>query len=212
MDVKPLHFTHAGLLSDDKLPAYCLVLQTEVSRSSFLDGFPFSQSVRFERPRCSQSRTETTRHAPLLYDPYFGSVLVQRLQRSVSCGLQTRLSGIGPPTFPCVIKPTSSSGGAIIARSEKEYIAATPRLRVGLTRTIFCPICKNRYATFEQKVILRSTSTTLFRLRDQFTVRGTSAQARHPDRSVHQIAADFRHRWNAFRSRLVLSPTRTRTG
>lgn len=91
----------------------------------------------------------------------------------MSCGLQTRLSGIGPPAFSCVIKPTSSSGRAIIARSEKEYIAAMPKIKSWFNEDYFLSNLEKNYATFEQKVILRSTSTTLFRLRDQFTVRGT---------------------------------------
>jgi hypothetical protein len=72
-----------------------------------------------------------------------------------------------------MIKPTSSSGRAIIARSEKEYIAAMPKIKSWFNEDYFLSNLEKNYATFEQKVILRSTSTTLFRLRDQFTVRGT---------------------------------------
>lgn len=59
-----------------------------------------------------------------------------------------------PPRFPCVIKPTNSSERMIVARSEKEYIAALPRIKNWFHEDYFLSDLEKNYATLERKVIV----------------------------------------------------------
>lgn len=58
-----------------------------------------------------------------------------------------------PRVFPCVIKPTNSSGRVIIARSENEYTAALPRIKNWFHEDYFLFDLEKNYATLERKVI-----------------------------------------------------------
>jgi len=59
-----------------------------------------------------------------------------------------------PPAFPCVMKPTNSSGRVIIARSEQEYIEVLPKIRKWFHEDYFLSDLEKNYAGLERKVIL----------------------------------------------------------
>ena len=59
-----------------------------------------------------------------------------------------------PPAFPCVIKPTNSSGRVIVARSENEYMAALPKIQNWFHEDYFLSDLEKNYATLERKVIV----------------------------------------------------------
>lgn len=77
------------------------------------------------------------------------------------------VEGYRPPVFPCVIKPTNSSGRVVIARSEKEYIAALPRIKNWFHEDYFLSDLEKNYATLERKVIFEEY------IDDSFSLEGS---------------------------------------
>jgi hypothetical protein len=72
-----------------------------------------------------------------------------------------------PPVYPCVIKPTNSSGQVVTARSETEYIATLPRIKNWLCEDYFlCDLEKN-YVALERKVIFEEY------IDDRFSLEGS---------------------------------------
>ena len=69
-----------------------------------------------------------------------------------------------PPAFPCVIKPTNSSGRVIIARSEDEYMAALPKIKNWFHEDYFLSDLEKNYATLERKVIFEEYIDDAFSL------------------------------------------------
>ncbi len=72
-----------------------------------------------------------------------------------------------PPAFPCVMKPTNSSGRVIIARSEDEYIAALPKIENWFHEDYFVSDLEKNYATLERKVIIEEY------IDDSFSLEGS---------------------------------------
>ncbi len=72
-----------------------------------------------------------------------------------------------PPAFPCVIKPTNSSGRVIIARSEDEYIAALSKIKNWFHEDYFLSDLEKNYATLERKIILEEY------IDDSFSLEGS---------------------------------------
>ncbi|MDH5739718.1 MAG: hypothetical protein OEY77_05270 [Nitrospira sp.] len=72
-----------------------------------------------------------------------------------------------PLAFPCVIKPTNSSGRVIIARSENEYITALPRIKNWFHEDYFLSDLEKNYATLDRKVIVESY------IDDSFSLEGS---------------------------------------
>ncbi|MDF0675677.1 MAG: ATP-grasp fold amidoligase family protein [Nitrospira sp.] len=72
-----------------------------------------------------------------------------------------------PPAFPCVIKPTNSSGRVIIARSKTEYIEALPRIKNWFHEDYFVSDLEKNYATLERKVIIEEY------IDDSFSLEGS---------------------------------------
>ena len=72
-----------------------------------------------------------------------------------------------PPAFPCVIKPTNSSGRVIIARSEDEYIAALSKIKHWFHEDYFLSDLEKNYATLERKIIFEEY------IDDSFSLEGS---------------------------------------
>lgn len=72
-----------------------------------------------------------------------------------------------PSAFPCVIKPTNSSGRVIIARSEGEYIAALSKIKNWFHEDYFLSDLEKNYATLERKVIFEEY------IDDSFSLEGS---------------------------------------
>jgi hypothetical protein len=72
-----------------------------------------------------------------------------------------------PPAFPCVIKPTNSSGRVIIARSEDEYIAALSKIKNWFHEDYFLSDLEKNYATLERKIIFEEY------IDDSFSLEGS---------------------------------------
>ena len=72
-----------------------------------------------------------------------------------------------PPAFPCVIKPTNSSGRVIIARSEDEYIAALSKIKHWFHEDYFLSDLETNYATLERKIIFEEY------IDDSFSLEGS---------------------------------------
>lgn len=72
-----------------------------------------------------------------------------------------------PPVFPCVIKPTNSSGKVVIAHSEKEYVEALPRIKRWLDEDYFLSDLEKNYVTLERKVIVEDY------IDDSFSLEGS---------------------------------------
>ena len=69
-----------------------------------------------------------------------------------------------PPAFPCVIKPTNSSGRVIIARSKDEYMAALSKIKNWFHEDYFMSDLEKNYATLERKVIFEEYIDDTFSL------------------------------------------------
>lgn len=69
-----------------------------------------------------------------------------------------------PPAFPCVIKPTNSSGRLIIARSEREYIEALPRIQNWFHEDYFLSDLEKNYVGLERKIIVEEYIDDAFSL------------------------------------------------
>ena len=72
-----------------------------------------------------------------------------------------------PSAFPCVVKPTNSSGRVIIVRSEDEYIAALPKIKNWFHEDYFLSDLEKNYATLERKVIVEEY------IDDSFSLEGS---------------------------------------
>ncbi len=72
-----------------------------------------------------------------------------------------------PSAFPCVIKPTNSSGRVVIARSEKEYSEALARIKNWFHEDYFLSDLEKNYATLERKVIFEEY------IDDSFSLEGS---------------------------------------
>ncbi|MBS0181298.1 MAG: hypothetical protein JSS39_02765 [Nitrospira sp.] len=72
-----------------------------------------------------------------------------------------------PPVFPCVMKPTNSSGRMIIARSEDEYMGALPKIKNWFHEDYFLSDLEKNYATLERKVIVEEY------IDDSFSLEGS---------------------------------------
>jgi hypothetical protein len=77
------------------------------------------------------------------------------------------VEGYRPAAFPCVIKPTNSSGRVIIARSEQEYIAALPKIRNWFHEDYFLSDLEKNYVALERKVIVEEY------IDDSFSLEGS---------------------------------------
>ncbi|WHZ27555.1 MAG: hypothetical protein OJF51_002352 [Nitrospira sp.] len=72
-----------------------------------------------------------------------------------------------PSTFPCVIKPTNSSGRVIIARSEDEYMTALSKIKNWFHEDYFMSDLEKNYAALERKVIVEEY------IDDSFSLEGS---------------------------------------
>jgi hypothetical protein len=72
-----------------------------------------------------------------------------------------------PPVFPCVVKPTNSSGRVVTARSEAEYIAALPKIKNWLCEDYFVSDLEKNYVALERKVIVEEY------IDDSFSLEGS---------------------------------------
>jgi hypothetical protein len=72
-----------------------------------------------------------------------------------------------PVAFPCVIKPTNSSGRVIIVHSEKEYIEALSKIKKWFQEDYFLSDLEKNYAGLERKVIMEEY------IDDSFSLEGS---------------------------------------
>lgn len=88
---------------------------------------------------------------------------------STICVLRTAddVARYRPSTFPCVMKPTNSSGRVIIAHSENDYLAALPTMQKWFQEDYFLSDLEKNYATLERKVIVEAY------IDDSFSLEGS---------------------------------------
>lgn len=72
-----------------------------------------------------------------------------------------------PRVFPCVMKPTNSSGRVIVAHSQNEYIEALARIKKWFHEDYFLSDLEKNYATLERKVIVEEY------IDDSFSLEGS---------------------------------------
>lgn len=72
-----------------------------------------------------------------------------------------------PRKFPCVMKPTNSSGRMIIARSEGDYVTAMSKMKNWFHEDYFVSELEKNYATLERKVIIEEY------IDDSFSLEGS---------------------------------------